>query len=196
MDKTTRRAILSGLAAALPLVASYPRRANASDVAWQALTAPTAIVFMRHADAPGTLDPPGFSLDSCASQRNLDDRGRAQARRIGEALRARGVTFERRYTSQWCRCRETAAVVLGVAAEDLPLLNSFLPFPERRAAQITALREHLKSAPRYGRALYVTHQVVITALVDIVPASGELVVIDRDGPAPSPFRLRARLAVA
>jgi hypothetical protein len=47
-------------------------------------------------------------VNDCATQRNLDDRGREQARRIGQALKDRGVSFDRILTSQWCRCRETA----------------------------------------------------------------------------------------
>jgi hypothetical protein len=36
-------------------------------------------------------DPPGYVLDDCATQRNLSDAGRAQARRLGETFRARGL---------------------------------------------------------------------------------------------------------
>jgi hypothetical protein len=42
------------------------------------------IVLFRHAIAPGGGDPPGLRLGDCATQRNLDDTGRDQARRIGE----------------------------------------------------------------------------------------------------------------
>ena len=33
------------------------------------------VVFMRHALAPGNGDPNHFDLDSCATQRNLDEEG-------------------------------------------------------------------------------------------------------------------------
>jgi phage/plasmid-associated DNA primase len=36
------------------------------------------------ATAGGAGDPPGFRLDDCATQRNLTDKGRAEARRLGE----------------------------------------------------------------------------------------------------------------
>ena len=49
------------------------------------------VLLMRHALAPGVSDPPGYHLDRCDTQRNLDQSGRAQAQRIGNWLRAQGV---------------------------------------------------------------------------------------------------------
>lgn len=45
--------------------------------ALQKLAEPRTHAMLRHAIAPGTGDPPGFTLGDCATQRNLDDRGRA-----------------------------------------------------------------------------------------------------------------------
>ena len=77
--------------------------------------APTAadarFAIMRHAHAPGTGDPTRFALDDCTTQRNLGVRGREQAREIGAAIRAAGVTVDRILTSQWCRCRDTARLL-------------------------------------------------------------------------------------
>ena len=41
------------------------------------------ILMIRHALAPGFGDPPEFQIGDCSTQRNLDDRGRQQARAIG-----------------------------------------------------------------------------------------------------------------
>jgi len=46
---------------------------------------------MRHALAPGTGDPADFRIGDCATQRNLDERGREQARAIGQAIRGAGL---------------------------------------------------------------------------------------------------------
>ena len=43
------------------------------------------VAILRHASAPGTGDPASFRLDDCTTQRNLDARGRGQARKIGAA---------------------------------------------------------------------------------------------------------------
>lgn len=69
------------------------------------------ILMIRHAYAPGTGDPANFKIGDCATQRNLDDRGRSQARAIGDWLRSKGIKDAKVYSSQWCRCQETAALL-------------------------------------------------------------------------------------
>jgi phosphohistidine phosphatase SixA len=141
---------------------------------WSALDQPGAIAIMRHALAPGTGDPSAFRLEACATQRNLDDRGRAQARTIGRALRDRGVAFDHVLTSQWCRTRETAALLDLGTPVDAPSLNSFFQDFSTREAQTEATRALLQSLS--GRVMLVTHQVNISALTGVGTRSGEIVV--------------------
>ena len=93
-------------------------RAHAADEAlWRAVRAGRAVAIMRHALAPGTGDPAGFRLDDCSTQRNLSAAGRQQAREIGARFRAHGIERARVFSSQWCRCRETAeGLGLGAVA--------------------------------------------------------------------------------
>jgi len=160
-------------ALALLLLLCLPLGAHAND--WQALDAPGAVALMRHALAPGMSDPAGFTLGDCATQRNLDARGRAQARAIGAALRARGIRFDRVYTSQWCRCRDTAALLSAGPVEAAPALNSFYADFTREAASTAALRALI--AATSGRRLFVTHQVNISALTGRAPRSGEVLIV-------------------
>lgn len=155
-----------------------PALAAAND--WVALESPTAVALMRHALAPGTGDPTNFDLDDCATQRNLDDRGRAQARAIGAELRARGIVFDAVWTSQWCRCVETAELLALGTAQEIPSLNSFFQRRDRAEAQTAATRAALQTHSG-GRLLLVTHQVNITALSGVFPGSGEIIVMDRRG---------------
>ncbi|MEQ6248310.1 histidine phosphatase family protein [Sulfitobacter sp. HNIBRBA3233] len=141
---------------------------------WDALKEPGAIAIMRHALAPGTGDPAEFTLGDCATQRNLSDRGRAQARRTGDALRAEGITFDTVLTSQWCRARETAELLDFGAPRDLPALNSFFRRFERREPQTADLLEALRQTE--GRVMLVTHQVNISALIGTGARSGEIIV--------------------
>ena len=60
--------------------------ALAAETVWDALRVPGAVVVVRHSYAPGTFDPPGARLDDCTTQRNLDEKGRAQAVKMGEAF--------------------------------------------------------------------------------------------------------------
>lgn len=147
----------------------------------QRLSEPRTHAILRHAIAPGTGDPPGFALGDCTTQRNLDDRGRAQARAIGAALRDAGITVDHVLTSQWCRSAETAELLgLGPVAEE-PALNSFFADRSTREAQIAQTRRLLAALPEEETAVLVSHQVNITALTGIYPRSGETVVL-RVGP--------------
>ncbi len=58
------------------------------------------ILMIRHALAPGNGDPVNFRIGDCSTQRNLDDRGRMQARAIGDWLRSKGIAKARVYSSQ------------------------------------------------------------------------------------------------
>ena len=145
--------------------------------AWRVARAPGTHLLMRHTLAPGLGDPADFSLADCGAQRNLNAAGRQQARRIGERLRAAGVKPDRVLTSQWCRCRDTA-VLLGLGeVEDQPALNSFFRDASTRAAQTAGALNRLRQLDAAGeKALLVTHQVNITALTGVFPASGEILV--------------------
>src|SRR5690348_7931273 len=72
---------------------------------WAALVSASHVALVRHGNAPpGYGDPPGFKIDDCATQRNLDDLGRAQAQAIGEAFRQHGVQVDKILSSPLCRC--------------------------------------------------------------------------------------------
>jgi len=143
----------------------------------KALASKGHVALLRHAIAPGTGDPPDFALGDCSRQRNLSQEGRAQAERIGDRFRENGVKTARVVSSQWCRCLDTAELLGLGAVEQLPILTSFYQHDERRKPQTAALNEWLAGHERLGPLVLVTHQVNITALTDVYPASGELVVI-------------------
>lgn len=84
------------------------------------------VLFLRHALAPGSGDPAGFHLGDCATQRNLSTDGRAQARALGQAIRALNLPIAQVLTSQWCRARDTATLLNLGDPIDEPGLNSFL----------------------------------------------------------------------
>lgn len=141
------------------------------------------VIFLRHALAPGTGDPAEFRLGDCATQRNLSEDGRAQARAIGAALRASGLRIAGVMTSQWCRARETAVLLdLGAVVEE-PGLNSFFGNPDARQPTLDRLTATLATLPEgaeAGLTVMVTHQVVITAATGQTVASGAAVLYDID----------------
>jgi len=148
-----------------------------NDDAWQALKAPGTVAIMRHALAPGFSDPDNFDVGDCATQRNLNDSGRDQARRIGKALRARGLTFDKVYSSEWCRCRETAALLGVGSVTPLPALNSFFEDRSTEPQQTAFMRDFLVKNAGRQKLFLVTHQVNIWALADHGTDSGEIIVV-------------------
>jgi len=154
---------------------------SGSEELWVSLRGGGNVVLMRHAIAPGGGDPPGFRLGDCSTQRNLSEQGRQQARATGEGFRLRGIPVERVLTSQWCRSRETAELLQLAVVEEYPVLNSFFSDRSTAAEQTKALRRFVGSAAPRGNIVLVTHQVNITELTGVFPASGELVVIRPDG---------------
>jgi broad specificity phosphatase PhoE len=138
------------------------------------------VIILRHARAPGTGDPAGFRLGDCSTQRNLSNEGRAQAARIGRRLREAGLAATTVYSSQWCRCLETARRLAVGPVVELPVLNSFFQSPEMEQKQDRALRAWIASADLGRPVVLVTHQVNITALTGIVPAEGEVLVLHRE----------------
>jgi phosphohistidine phosphatase SixA len=146
------------------------------------LTSGGHILMIRHAYAPGTGDPDNFKVGNCTTQRNLDNRGREQARSIGDWLRSKGIKAAIVYSSQWCRCLETARLLdLGTVAE-LPALNSFYEFPQDREPNIKALRSFIANLPANGELIImITHFVTILEITGEGVSSGEGVVLKLKG---------------
>ena len=140
---------------------------------------PDHVVVLRHARAPGTGDPAHFRLGDCSTQRNLSEEGRRQAVRIGARLRAAGLAETTVYSSQWCRCLETARLLAVGPVVELPALNSFFQSSDQEEKQNRALRAWVASADLSRPLVIVTHQVNITALTGIFPAEGEILVLRR-----------------
>jgi phosphohistidine phosphatase SixA len=180
-----RRAIaaLPVLIAALVwmLAVAGPGPAGASDELWAALKAGGRVVLVRHAvTTPGVGDPPGMRLDDCATQRNLTDEGRRDARRLGEAFQARDIAADRVLSSPWCRCVETARLAFG-AAEIWPPLGNLFGRPENRGEQVRAMRALVGDWRSRGNLLLVSHGSTIAALTGVNPDPAEMVVVTPQG---------------
>jgi phosphohistidine phosphatase SixA len=173
------RRTLCGLVG-LPFVAAADS-ARAADL-WSALRDGKHLALMRHALAPGNYDPPGFRLGECATQRNLSDEGRAQARRAGDLFRANAISAARVFSSQWCRCVDTATLLgLGSVTEQR-LLNAYLGNRDvRNPEQVQALLAWIAGQELRPPLVLVTHEVVVSALCHVSATSGEIVVIRPEG---------------
>ena len=131
------------------------------------------VLLIRHALAPGFGDPQNFDLNDCSTQRNLDGEGREQAFRIGEKIKAARIKFSKIYSSQWCRCLETAKNMnLGEITVE-PGLKSFFQGIVPKDKTLDRLRKRLESVEaKQELVLMITHQVTITAVTGITVSSG------------------------
>ena len=171
--------ILTGLLLLVTPVKAEPLREAIDGIAGN-------VLFLRHALAPGFGDPPHFDVDDCATQRNLNNVGREQARAIGAYMKRHDITPDTIFSSQWCRCVDTARdMAMGPFTTHVGL-NSFFNGHVDRDQTLAALRAHLAQIGPDRLELMVTHQVVISAITGIAPRSGGMVVYNsRTGEAVS-----------
>jgi broad specificity phosphatase PhoE len=166
------------LMAALLMCVSLASGAEASDAIWEALRAPGSVVIVRHSYAPGGFDPPDSKLEDCTTQRNLDDNGRAQAKRIGEAFRSHGITVGVVRSSPRCRCLDTARLAFG-KVEPWMVLQGALRNEDLRQRQLAEIRKAI-AAHRDGPPLVlVTHGSVVSDLTGLNVPMGAFVVLRR-----------------
>jgi len=147
------------------------------------LRAPGYLLLMRHAYAPGVGDPTGYRLDDCATQRNLDAQGLAQAIRTGAWLKREGVGKALVYSSSWCRCRDTAKALDFGSVDIEPSLASFFDQPEQAGAATAALSRFIARTMKSkgDRALIlVTHHVNIRDFAGPNIGSGDMVLVKVD----------------
>jgi phosphohistidine phosphatase SixA len=163
------------------LLAASSAQAFADD-AWTALRKPGHFGLLRHANAPGSV-PESNDMDfkNCAIQRNLDEEGRTQAVRIGDAFRKNGIRQARLVASQYCRAIETAKLMkLGNVGQLSALNQTFLIDPSgmrEAGAKAIAYMRKLKNGPP---PVLVTHVTNIQSIADVQLASGEMAVVHFD----------------
>jgi len=146
------------------------------------------ILMIRHAKAPGFGDPANIKIDDCSTQRNLDQQGRQQSKRIGEWLRSNNIEVAEVYSSQWCRCLDTARLLNMGVVKELPALNSFFQMPENREPSLRALKQFISDqAINQNLIIMVTHHVTIAAISGQNVASGDGVLLKLNESAPFEF---------
>lgn len=165
------------LALALALLARSAA-ASADEALWQRLAKePNLVVLMRHAQrasgSPLAWDPSG----ACKGEAMLTDKGRAHARRIGEAFRERGIKPRIVISSPVCRCKETARLAFQLDPVEDPLLREIGSGDSKRAAEFERKALSLIAAGRGAvPVIFVSHQPNIDLLSLELVEYGDLVV--------------------
>ena len=139
------------------------------------------LIFIRHAYAPGNGDPENFDINNCETQRNLSQSGRLQSKKIGNFFKENDVTIFKVFSSEWCRCKETAKLAF-TNFETKDFLNSFFSakFANNKNKQMLDLKNYVKKFKGNENLIFVTHYVVISEALDYAPSSGEIVISDKN----------------
>jgi phosphohistidine phosphatase SixA len=139
------------------------------------------LIFIRHAYAPGGGDPINFDINVCNTQRNLNNSGRNQADKIGSLFKDNNISTDKVYSSEWCRCKETALIAFN-QFETKKFLNSFFSskFAQNKNSQIKSFKKFIKSWDGKKNLIFVTHYVFISEILDYAPSSGEIIISDKD----------------
>ena len=161
----------------IPLI-SHKIQAAERDI-WTQMRENTGyVVLLRHAKTvSGTGDPPGFELDDCATQRNLSEEGREQAKQIGKEFRERKIPIKKVLSSQYCRCLDTAQLLNLGTVEPAPMLNSIFEDRSTATQQVEQTRQQIiDHRDNSGVVMMVTHYANIVEISGVAPQEGEIVV--------------------
>jgi hypothetical protein len=157
MNPRRRRWVACALAlvfsAALPLLAAEPPSESLTRAALlDALKSGGLILYFRHTSTDfGQNDDAMSGYEDCARQRNLTDRGRDEARRIGEAVKRLGIPIGDVLASPFCRTRETARLIFG--RETVAAAVRGGPARPDNGDRYAELRKLLSTPPRAGTNL-------------------------------------------
>ena len=139
------------------------------------------LIFIRHAYAPGGGDPENFNIYDCSTQRNLSESGRIQSKKIGNFFKENKIKIKNVYSSEWCRCKETASLAFK-SFKTKTFLNSFFSskFAHKKKSQIKDFQKFLNNWDKKNNLIFITHYVVISEILDYPSSSGEIVVSDKN----------------
>jgi phosphohistidine phosphatase SixA len=139
------------------------------------------IIFIRHAYAPGSGDPDNFDINDCDTQRNLNDSGKLQAKKIGNYFKKNKIPINMVVSSEWCRCKETAFLAFK-NFETENFLNSFFnpKFLKNKNKQMKELKKYINEWQNEENLVLVTHYVVILEALGYASSSGEMVISNKN----------------
>ena len=135
------------------------------------------IIFIRHSLAPGSGDPENINLKDCKTQRNLNSEGIKQSKKIGNFFKKNNIKIEHVFSSEWCRCKDTAYHAFE-NFKTFDALNSFYSekFYKNKNNQIKKLKKFISDWDSASNLVLVTHYVVILEMLGVGTGSGEIII--------------------
>lgn len=169
---------LAAVLLAAGLLGMEPARAD--DALWARLAEGGKVVLIRHA----SVVEGGDSLlrdPSCKGERNLSDKGRQQAKALGERFRTRNIPVETVRHSPYCRTTETAKLAFGKGSEAAYLSLLEVLSTEAQAAQTAELNQVIGTHAGKGNLVLLTHQPNINAVSFEIVKPADFIVLQPKG---------------
>lgn len=135
---------------ALPVAAA--ERELEGKALFAALKAGGYVIYLRHGISDlSQEDRKPITVGDCATQRNLSEQGRSQARAIGAAFKTLGIPVGSVTSSPFCRTADTAKLAFGSVQPVAALYYTF-GLPKEAVSKAGAeLKKELSSPPDAGK---------------------------------------------
>jgi phosphohistidine phosphatase SixA len=128
------------------------------------------VIYFRHTQTdPTQADTDTQNLDNTKAQRHLTDKGRAQAKEIGQAFRSLKIPVSSVLTSQYYRAMEVARLAeFGPSKTSLDVTEAQNTPPVESQRRAAALRKLLATVPSEG-----TNVVIVSHRPNLQDAAGK-----------------------
>lgn len=117
------------------------------------------VLLTRHMSTDSFVPGEGTHDDrDCASQRNLNERGKQEARDVGAAFKSLGILVGTVLTSPYCRCVDTGVLAFGkgTPSEDLAVFDELSGLEKEKRGKL--IRKLLNTVPASGsNTVLITH---------------------------------------
>ncbi len=137
----------------------------------QALRAGGHVIVFRHgATHADQADTDPLNFENIAKQRQLNDKGRAQAKAVGAVFKAAGVPIGKAYCSRFQRAVETARLMGGKEPQALVDVTEggLVVSPNENSRRAKALRALVATLPDPG-----TNTLIVTHKPNVIDALGK-----------------------
>lgn len=137
------------------------------------------VIYFRHARTDRSQsDQDHQNLDNCATQRNLNDAGRNDAKTIGHVFRTNNIPVGRVLASPYCRARDTAQLAFDAyeVADGLRYLSGATP--DQKPAVKAATKKLLGQMPSADKnVVLISHTSNLKASSGIWPREPAVAVV-------------------
>jgi len=159
------------IAVALAVGPAWAQAPPSADEVLKLLRGGGYVVVVRHgATFADQADTDPLNLDDVAKQRQLNDKGRADARALGELFKTASVPIGKSYSSRFFRAVETARLIGGKEPQATPDVSEggLVVSPNENNRRAAAFRKLATSMPPAGSNI-----VIVTHKPNIIDAFGK-----------------------